>query len=268
MKFDRTQINVMNDPKKISRGISALVLFLALATGCHETPSGEIRTTVKGSFPAFAGRKLTLSEIDLYKAIPLDTAEIGRNGSFSFKFRRDSAGFYLLKIDNRNYITLVLDKEKKVIVKSAAENIKSDYTVEGSEYSGKLQVFEAFIEANSRKVDSITIAYNNSIGSTHFIEITPGLNKAYDDIFENQRKFAMAFIENNCNSLASLLVLNRRFGKRRVLTEEGDARYFLLLDSCLSERYPGNKHIKELNARVQRIRERERIAPRPVENPY
>ena len=250
----------MTELKKIRRGILIFLSFLAFLTGCHEDNGDGIRTTIKGSFPAFHGRMITLSEIDLYKAIPVDTSEIGRNGHFSFKFRRDSAGFYLLKIDNKNYITLVLDREKKVVVTSLAENIKSDYRVEGSEYSGKLQVFEAFMEANNRKIDSIAFAYNANIGSSQFLEIMPGLNKTYDDIFEQQRKFAKTFIENNCNSLASLLVLNRRFGKRKVLTEEDDARFFLLLDSCLSVNYPGNKHVKELNERAERIRQQQRIS--------
>jgi len=76
----------------------------------------------------------------------------------------------------------------------------------------------------------------------------------YLEIFQAQKKLTEKYIEDNCGSLSALLVLNQRFGQRRTLTEEEDGRYFLLADSCLAAKYPGNKHVAEQKKRVEAVR--------------
>jgi thiol-disulfide isomerase/thioredoxin len=75
----------------------------------------------------------------------------------------------------------------------------------------------------------------------------------YVQVFAVQKQLTEKFIEDNCGSLSTLLVLNRRFGQKRILTEEEDGRYFLMADSCLSERYPGNKHLTDHKKRVENV---------------
>jgi hypothetical protein len=235
--------------KKLS--LTALILFLAcFFTGCGGPGDKGTRTKITGYFPAFKGRSVTLSEIDVDKAIPLDTARISDNGKFSFKFRRPAAGFYLIKVDNKNYITLVLDQETAVEVTSENKELRKGYEVEGSEDSKLYGDFEMFLETNRLKVDSLTMQYKDYQKSAGFESMKLQLDENYKRIFDSMHDYSVAFFTNHCQSLASLLVINRRFGQRKIMDEETDFPYFIQVDSCMSKKYPQNKHYLAFHKKV------------------
>jgi thiol-disulfide isomerase/thioredoxin len=234
-------------------------LIVLAAAGCQRDGNKRIKTTITGSFSQLAGKSVSLSEFDITSATPLDTVKIDEKGNFRFKFRREGAGFYLVKVDNRNFITLVLDKEKNIRIQSAEASIRKNYLVQGSPDSEIFRDFEMFTEANRNKVDSLSKTFNNQIRSTTFRSLKPELDKEYQDIFGQQVRYAQQFIENHCSSLATLLVLNKRFGERRILTEDDNFSHFVMADSCLRLHYPDNKHLKELGKKITIARQNRRI---------
>lgn len=239
-----------------------LFFFIAMLTGCSYFPGQKGKTVILGSFPRFQGKSVTLSEVDIRKTIPIDTAEIDQDGRFRFRLVHDSAGMYLLKIDNKNYLTLVLDQERKVRVTCNGASLKGGYQVEGSEESQRLAVYETELEKNKRIVDSLALAFNAGQATLDFSVVQQQMEGEYLRVFEAQKALSETYIEENCGSLSSLLVLNRRFGQRKLLTEEEDSRYYLMVDSCLSASYPGNKHLTEHKRRIERIREQKAIRDR------
>jgi thiol-disulfide isomerase/thioredoxin len=116
-----------------------------------------------------------------------------------------------------------------------------------------------FLEVNRDKVDSLSRSYNDNIRSSAFFSLKLELDKTYQAIFDHQHLYSTQFIENHCGSLASLLVLNRRFGERKILTENEDFEYFVMVDSCLSTKYPDNKHLAELKKRLQNWNDERKI---------
>jgi hypothetical protein len=233
--------------------LSFMLIFLI--SNCSQNNLNGIKTTIKGSFPAFKGKSVTLSEIEINKAIPLDTAKISDDGSFTFRFRRPGPGFYMVKVDNKNYVTLILDQEKQVEISSSLPSLRKNYKVEGSPDSELYRDYEMFLEANRKKVDSLSKTYNDYQRSAGFQSKKMELDKSYQEIFNSQRQYSISFLENHCGSLASLLVINRRFGERMILTEKDDFTYFNLIDSCLSIKYPDNKQLAEHKKRLEAARE-------------
>jgi peroxiredoxin len=229
------------------------LLMLVFFQACLNRPGSPGKTIITGSFPQFKGKSIILSEIDIRKTNPLDTAVLSEQGDFRFRIDRDSAGLYLLKLDNKNYLTLVLDLERKVRISSNSASIRGNYQVEGSEESQRLGEYEATLEKNKKVVDSLALAFNDGQSTAGFSVIGQQMEEEYVAVFNDQKKITEKFIEDNCGSLASLLVLNRRFGQRRILSEEEDGRYYLMVDSCLSAKYPGNKHLLEHKKRVENI---------------
>ena len=236
-----------------------LLLMLLIFGSCSESGKDGMTTKISGYFPEFKGKKVTLSEIDIDKATPIDTTEISSSGHFSFKFKRTGPGFFLVKTDNKNYITLVLDKEKKVEVSSQNALLRKGYTVEGSPDSELYSQFELFLETNRRKVDSLTSQFKDYQKSTGFQSMKLMMDEDYKKIFNAQHEYAVAFIENHCQSLATLLVINRRFGERKIMDEEKDYIYYFKVDSCLSTVYPGNKNLLAFKKRVDQMRQRRQL---------
>jgi hypothetical protein len=240
--------------KIITRYLPVILLIL-FTTGCEDSGKNGIKTRISGSFPALKGRLISLSEIDIDKAIPIDTTRISESGKFSFKFHRPSAGFYLLKIDNRNYITLILDKEKEVTVSSEKKELRSGYEITGSADSYIYSQFEIFLETNRNKVDSLTVKYKDFQRSARFESMKLELDEDYKNVFNSLHQYATAVLDNHCTSLASLLIINRRFGQRKILEEEKDYAYYVKVDSCLSSKYPDNKHFISFHKRVSQLKQ-------------
>jgi thiol-disulfide isomerase/thioredoxin len=232
--------------------------FIFLISSCSQNNSNGIKTKITGKFPAFKGKTVTLSEIEINKATGIDTAKISDDGSFSFRFRRPGPGFYLVKVDNKNYVTLILDQENRLIISSDLPNLRKDYEVEGSPDSQLYRDYEMILEANRLKVDSLTRSYNDYQRSAGFQSKKLELDKSYQEIFNFQKQYSIHFLETHCGSLASLLVINRRFGERRILTEKDDFKYFTLIDSCLSIKYPDNKQLAEHKKVIEAAREKQR----------
>lgn len=237
----------------ISSALLALVSFMLFS--CDNDSKSTIITRIDGSFPAFKGKSVSVSEFGINEAIPIDTVKIDDRGNFRFKIRRTGAGFYLIKTDNRNFITLVLDKEKKITVSSDGKNLRKSYSVKGSPDSELYRDFEMFLETNRTKVDSLSDLYRNYQRSSTFSSIQPELDGRYKEIFDHQRTYSLQFIENHCSSLASLLVINRRFGERKILDDMKDFDYYLKIDSCLTPIYSGNMHLDEHKRKIEAIRQ-------------
>lgn len=236
--------------------LSFLLIFLI--SSCSQNNSNGIKTSINGSFPAFKGKSVTLSEIEINKAIGIDTTKISEDGTFRFHFRRQGPGFYLVKVDNKNYVTLILDQEKQVKISSLLSNLRKSYDVEGSPDSELYRDYEVLLEANRRKVDSLSKTYNDFQRSAGFQSKKMELDRSYQEIFNFQREYTISFLENHCGSLASLLVINRRFGERMILTEKDDFKYFTLVDSCISIKYPDNKQLAEHKKRIEAAREQQK----------
>ena len=249
----------MSGPRKIIILCFLSFLLIFLISSCSLNDSNGIKTTIKGSFPAFKGKSVTLSEIEINKAIALDTTKISDDGSFRFRFRRQGPGFYLVKVDNKNYVTLILDQEKQVDISSDFPSLRKSYDVEGSPDSELYRDYEMFLEAGRRKVDSLSRTYDDYQRSAGFRSKKLELDKSYQEIFNFQRQYSISFLENHCGSLASLLVINRRFGERMILTEKDDFKYFTLVDSCLSIKYPDNKQLTEHKKRIEAARGQQQI---------
>jgi thiol-disulfide isomerase/thioredoxin len=233
--------------------IKLLLPLIILIVSCNPQENKRGKTLITGTFTQFSGKKVELSRINIRSITPLDTAILSEKGEFRFRISIDSAGMYLLKINQKNYINLVLEQEKKVHVYSDKQAIRSHYRVEGSEGSQRLAEFEATLEKNKQKIDSLIIQhkqYHNNINpSSSLIE----MDEFYEQVFQDQVLLSRKFIEENCRSLASLLVIERRFGMKKILTEERDGDYYLMLDTCLSARYPNNIHVLEHQKRLENI---------------
>ena len=244
---------------KFIKWIAPLMFLAIFILSCEGPGEKGIKTRISGKFPAFKDKVVTLSEIDIAKATPLDTLTATDKGSFEFKFRRPGPGFYLVKFDNRNYITLILDQEKSVEISSDLSEIRKGYQVEGSEDSKYYCQFELFLETNRKKVDSLSTMYNEYQRSAGFQSLKLEMDDNYREIFENQRNYSIAFLNNHCSSLASLLIINRRFGQRKIMDEQMDYDYFIMIDSCLSLKYPENKHLLAFHKKVEEMEQRKQF---------
>jgi len=84
----------MTEPhKNVIKTLFIFVLITFIAS-CSTDNAKGIKTSIKGSLPAFKGKSITISEFVVNSAIPIDTAEIRKkvlSGSGSAARDRDSS---------------------------------------------------------------------------------------------------------------------------------------------------------------------------------
>lgn len=229
------------------------ILLIALSLfSCQEKKSGDAFIT--GTFPALAGEKLYLEDLEVQHSVLLDSIVLPVDGSFKFQVKLQDVGFYILRTVKDNSIILQLEKGENAIVTSENADFNKGYKVEGSPGSQLYHDFEQFIQYQKLRIDSLADEYYASRGTENFLETKARLDSVYEVIFNNQKDYVINFVNEQPNSLVSLIVINRKLGNAVVLDEEEDFHLFHTTDSILTLTYPNNKHVLDHQKRTKEIR--------------
>lgn len=240
--------------KKLLRIIPVL-LAMAIA-GCGGNDAGEDSFVIKGNFTNTKKDSVYLDELTSTDMIPVDSAVITEDGDFYFKVKPKEIGFYLLKMADDNFVTLLIDKGETVEITADAKQILYTYTVNGSKGSELIWKLNQHKKVNLDKVDSLSAVYKTSLGKPDFTEIKNSLDSTYIIIFNDEKEFAKNLIDSNISSLACLIAIYEQFGRENLFSEKdtSDFAYFEKLDKSLMKAYTGNIHVDEFHKHVSEVK--------------
>lgn len=226
--------------------IFLLILFISSCATQINTDEILITGTLKNA----TGKKILLSELLPAGTAVLDSTVLTSEGTFTFRFRPESAGFWLLTLPGNRKITLVSDKGESIRLVADLSMKPFSYSIEGSPGSFLLRNFFIHSERNLLKADSLTNILRQNENNPEFYRMTLDFDTLYKNIMDDQKELESRFILANKYSIASLIVLNWKLGTKPVLTFESEPDLFVMLDSTLSSRYPQNKHVLFHHQRV------------------
>ncbi|MEZ5199556.1 MAG: DUF4369 domain-containing protein [Bacteroidales bacterium] len=230
------------------------IVFYFLVSCSQKNEVGN--ATISGQLSELTGETVYLEELEVRSAVLLDSVNLAGDGKFRFKVQTEDAGFYILRNNPENYIPLLVEKGESVEVFSDNSILQNGYTVKNSPGSELLLDYERFMNSQKKHIDSIAMAYENSKGTDNFLKTKEVLDSIFLIIYSDQQNYVRDFIKDHPGSLASLIVMNRKLGRNKVLDEEEDFIYFHKLDSALMIQYPENKHALDHHARVKEIQAR------------
>ena len=222
-----------------------------ISCGTHHN-TDEIKLT--GTLINATGKKIMLSELLPAGTVMLDSSVLSSEGAFAFRFKPDSAGFYLLRIPGNRKILLVSERGEMISITADLNINPFTYSIVGSPGSSLLRDFLFYSEKNLAKADSLTGILRQNQDNPEFYGMTRDFDPLFKNIIDDQKKFERRFILANKYSMASLIVLNYKLGLKPVLTLESEPELFLMLDSTLSSRYPQNKHVLFHHQRVMEFK--------------
>lgn len=233
------------------RKLFILSIFSALAFACTNGRfGGEATFELEGNLDNAATTQLLFEELTTNNLIPLDTVTTDAKGYFTLSGSIETPGFYILRADRSNFITLLLEPGDKVRIKGDANNLPLTYNVEGSKGSELLAALNSSHQESYKKIDSLAGIFREIQGEDNFLELRKEIDLAYTKVFEEQQQYVMDFIDEHPNSLASIIALYQFFGNQVLLKESDHFEYFEKLSVSLSEIYPDNKHVLDLKRRV------------------
>ncbi len=232
-------------------------LFLFMACQTRQQNHDADHFTLTGNLQNAVCLSLQIQELTTNEVIPLDSFETDSAGYFFYRGTLAESSFFILRIDQANFITLLIEPGEEIIISGDAKNFKNDYTVRGSDGSQLISCLYNSLRHNQMLLDSLAEVYASVRDDANLDEVEKELNKAYEKIWKDQKKFVKRFIKKNPQSLASIIALYQSLGNQSLLNERDHFVYFEALSKSLSEVYPTNKHVLDLHRRVSRHKRNE-----------
>ncbi len=230
-----------------------LMLLGTILIGCsNQNPDGF---TVKGKIKNADDKQLYLSKIEAQKLVDVDSTII-KKGKFELNGKYDEPNFYLVRFDNQNYVYLIVDStDKEITVDADFPDLLHTYTVEGSPQSSLLKQLVLHNANSIQQVDTLSQIYQQNQKSPKLDSIKSALDKRYQGIYADERKFLESFITQNNDNFAGLMALYQQLGPRNyVFNPQKDIKFYEIVDNGLSKSYPNSTHTKQLHSSILQIK--------------
>jgi hypothetical protein len=227
----------------MNRILAIFSLLLLFSCGKHE------KFRISGELENGKGKTIYLDILEVEGPRVVDSVKIGPGEKFSFSQKISMPSFYQLRIDRNNFITLLAEPEERIIIGGNASNLPGTYRVSGSAGSDLLKTLNDRLATTRRQMEPL-------IGEILALEDGPGLageeariNEELQEIINAQRRFSIAFVIDNIESLAAITALYQQFDEETyVLGRMRDIQYLKITAESLKRLYPGSPHVMALAA--------------------
>lgn len=223
-----------------------LIVLAILSVACNKHKG----FVISGKITNAEQKYLYLDELKVSSSVPVDSVKLGRDGSFEFKGKISYPNFYLLRLNEKNFITLLVDTTEKITVSGDAANLAQDYVVAGSPGSLLVQELNNHLTMTKHKIDSIRNRMDAFRNLSDQIQKSKW-NSEMDEIRYNQIKYSTDFVQKHPFSMSSVLALYQKFDDANYVIQ--DLQSLKVGASALNSIFPKSEHVKALYNNTQRL---------------
>jgi len=227
---------------KLFRFFGVAVLALLLIGGCKKNN----QFVVHGKITHAENKTIYLEELLLNSTKPVDSVKIGKNGEYKLKGKATIPAFYLLKLSETKFITLLIDSAEVITVNADFINFSDDYFVEGSHGSALVKELTVKLATTRHKLDSLNSLNNLYMSNPNYEQQKKSWEIEYQKVIENQIEYSMQFVADNPFSMASVLALFQKFDEYNYIIN--DLQTWRVAATALNTIYPQSEHVKVLYA--------------------
>ena len=217
----------------------------ALLAGCQgkESASNEADGfVIQGKFENATAGPVYLYELGEQQFIPRDTAQIDKDGTFTFKGDVTEPTFYRIAVDQQNGIMLVLDSGK-IKVNADAKDLNGTVKVEGSEESALFQQLNKLVNENRMKQTEMEQRFNQAMQNGNEAEA----EKIRQEYVAMQKE-TKNFLAQHPASIVSA------FGTASLIDPVNDFAFADSMANLYTQNIPNSKYTKMLNERLKPLR--------------
>lgn len=230
------------------RKIFPFIVFLAaMAFACNE-PN---RFVISGKITNAEGRYLYMDELKVASSVPIDSVKIEKDGHFKFKGQISYPNFFLLRLSEKNFVTLLVDSTEKISVYGDAANFSRDYIVEGSPGSVLVQELNNQLTRTKHKLDSIGSRMIVFRTRENYPQEKVRWEQEIAEIKRAQIEYSTDFVQKYPFSMASVLALYQKFDDSNYVVQ--DLQSLKVAASALNTVFPKSEHVKALYANTVRL---------------
>jgi peroxiredoxin len=218
----------------------AFIVFSAAFFCCSNPAKIEVRGTITNSTTQY----VYLEKLGVNGTFPFDSSRIDSKGNFQLSGIINQPTFFILKLNDQKFITLLLDSAEKVSFAADHINFSSEYTIEGSPGSMKVKLLNQNLIRTNNRIDSVRSIINLHSGSPYYTEKEAKCISELNQIYQEQQEFSKKFILENPFSMASVLAIYQKFNDGSYIVQ--DLQAIKVAASALNSMYPNSEHAKTL----------------------
>lgn len=229
-----------------------LLFIVALIVGCNKH-EGYV---ISGKITNAEDKYIYLDELRVASSVPIDSVKIKKDGTFEFKGKISYPNFFLLRLNEKNFITLLVDTTENINVYGDAANFSREYVVDGSQGSLLVQQLNEQLTKTKQKLDSIRsrmVIFRNQ-GNYEVQKIRWQQEMA--DIKNSQIEYSTSFVQKHPFSMASVLALYQKFDNSNYVVQ--DLYSLKVAASALNQVFPKSEHVKALYDNTVKLMDQEK----------
>lgn len=235
----------------INKLISLFIFIILTAlAGCKEDVariSGSLTNHIDGEY-------IFLDELKSDELIPSDSMRLDNNGNFAFKIRPEHPSFYLLKLNNNNFLTMLVEPDQEILIKAHHDSLNFPSEVTGSEGTTRMVEYNKKLRSTIGKLKALNRVYEEKESEPGLPELMSSLDSMAQEELKELNSYTRNYIDRNITSLVSLVALYQQVAPGvPVLDQTNDWRYFAKVDSSLFRKYPDYGPVVTLHKQVEEM---------------
>lgn len=232
--------------KKLLLYLFAAVIFSACKNNTVQI-AGTLMNPQKGKY-------IFLDELKSDELTSVDSVMIGDDGKFIFNRTVKNASFYLLKINDNNFLTMLLTPGEKITLNSYYDSLNYPVSIIGSTGTESMAEYNKTLRKTITKLSGLNKIYTENLESPNLPKVMESLDSLAQIYLNEINLYTKDYINRNITSLVSLVALYQQVAPSvYVLNPEKDKEYFVKVDSSLSLLYPAYEPVNTLHEQVQEL---------------
>jgi peroxiredoxin len=224
------------------------LLTVIMITGCKDNTvriSGTLMNPVSGEY-------IYIDELKTDKLETVDSVKVAGDGAFNFKIGVKFPSFYLLKINQGNFLTLLLEPGENIVIHADYDSLNYPQSVSGSKGTELMVEYNRNLRNTISKLTGLNTIYMQNVDNPDLPVLIESLDSMAQSYLKEISSYTRSYIDENLQSLVSLVALYQQVAPNvNVLNPAMDLKYFIKVDSSLSLLYPEYGPVSSLHEQVQ-----------------
>ena len=227
-----------------------LLSFIAatlILVGCKNNVveiSGTLTNPISGGY-------IYLEELLADQLKRVDSAIISADGKFNLKKEITSPSFCIVKINDNNFFTMLLEPGDNITMKAYFDSLSYPSSLTGSKATELMVEYNHQLRNSIKKISSLSAIYMENMNNPELPMIMESLDSLAQNYLTEINSYTKNYIDQNLTSLVSLIALYQQIAPNvYVMNPSQDLNYFIKVDSSLSKIYPNNELVKVLHEQI------------------
>ena len=233
--------------------IKKFCLFLTVSViilGCKSNKA-EITGTLMNHQ---SGTYIFLEELFPEELKRVDSVLISSEGTFKLEREVSNPSFYLLKLTESNFLTILLEPGDKIIMNTYYDSLSYPVSLTGSKGTELMVEYNITLRGAIKKFSALNSIYMDNMNNPELPKVIESLDSMAQNYLDEINIYTKNYIDRNLTSLVSLVALYQQIAPNvYVMNPNKDLKYFIKVDSSLNKNYPENALVSSLHEQIQEM---------------